>query len=275
MCGFGDIITTVDSARPSPRGLAAVFAQPGVADAYQHRPPYPPDVFDVLEQLITDRPRNVLDIGAGEGALARQLAARVDHLDAMDVSAAMVAAGRRRPGGRQSNLHWIIGAVETGELGGPYALVTAGASLHWMAWEQTMARLAGVMTDNAFLAVVDHSPQEVPWRKELVEVIVHHSRNPDFDPRFSVVDALCDEGLFELTGRAKSAPMSFRQSVASYVEQFHSTATLARELMSNEEATAFDLAIKEIVRPWTVDDVLEMKIVATVAWGHPAARSGE
>ena len=78
--------------------------------------------------------------------------------------------------------------------------------------------------------------------------------------------ALCDEGLFELAGRAKSAPLAFRQSIASYVEQFHSTATLARELRSNEEATAFDIAIKAIVRPWAVDDVLEMEIVATVVW---------
>ena len=54
--------------------LAAVFGQPGVADAYQHRPPYPDEVFDLLERLIAGRPRAVLDIGAGEGALARPLA---------------------------------------------------------------------------------------------------------------------------------------------------------------------------------------------------------
>jgi hypothetical protein len=59
--------------------LAATFRHPGVAGAYRHRPPYPADVFDILERIITDRPRRVLDIGAGEGALARPLADRVDH----------------------------------------------------------------------------------------------------------------------------------------------------------------------------------------------------
>ena len=54
--------------------LAAVFGYPGVAGAYRHRPPYPAEVFEVLERIITDRPRRVLDIGAGEGALARPLA---------------------------------------------------------------------------------------------------------------------------------------------------------------------------------------------------------
>ena len=75
--------------------LAAVFGFRGVAGAYRHRPPYPAEVFDTLEQIITDRPRRVLDIGAGEGALARPLARRVDQVDAVDLPvAADVTWGR-------------------------------------------------------------------------------------------------------------------------------------------------------------------------------------
>ena len=162
---------------PARDDLAAAFAHAGVAGAYRHRPPYPPEVFDVLGRLITDRPRTVLDIGAGEGALARPLAALADHVDAVDISAAMVEAGRRRPGGRRANLRWILGAAESAELDGPYALVTAGASLHWMPWVQTLSRLASVMTGRAFLAIVEHGYHEVPWRAELTEVIVRHSRS--------------------------------------------------------------------------------------------------
>jgi len=105
-------------------------------------------------------------------------------------------------------------------------------------------------------------------------VTVRQSRSPDFDPQFSLVDALCHEGHFKLAGRVGTSPIPFRQPVASYVEQFHSTASLARELMSREEAIAFDRAIEEIVRPWTVaGDVLEMDVVATLAWGRPHALS--
>jgi hypothetical protein len=56
--------------------LAAVFAHPGVAQAYQYQPPYPGETFDILERVVADRPAGVLDIGAGEGAMARPPAVR-------------------------------------------------------------------------------------------------------------------------------------------------------------------------------------------------------
>jgi SAM-dependent methyltransferase len=248
--------------------LAAVFAHPGVADAYRHRPPYPPEVFDLLEQIITDRPRTVLDIGVGEGALARPLARRVDHVDALDMSAAMVEAGRGRPGGTQPNLRWIIGAAETAELGGPYALVTAGACLHWMSWRPTLTRLAERMTENAFLAIVDHGHHDLPWSAELTEVIVRHSRSPDYDPSFSLVNALCADGLFEITGVAATTPMAFRQPPASYIEQFHSTSSLAREVMPAGESAAFDRAVARIVQPYAVDGLLDLRAVSFLTWGR-------
>jgi len=248
--------------------LAATFGYPGVADAYQHRPPYPPEVFGILERLIIDEPRAVLDLGAGEGALARPLAALVDHVDALDISAAMIGAGRLRAGGGQPNLRWIVGSAETADLGGPYALVTAGASLHWMSWPRTLPRLAAAMTSHAYLAIAEHGYRDLPWRTELAEIIGRHTRHPGYDPEFSLVRALSDNGLFEAAGRAAVAASPFRQSVTSYVEHFHSTASLARELMPAEESAAFDAAVARLIRPYAVDGFLEMNVVTQLDWGH-------
>jgi ubiquinone/menaquinone biosynthesis C-methylase UbiE len=253
--------------------LAASFADPAVARAYRHRPPYPPEVLDVLERLITDRPRNVLDIGAGEGALARPLAARVDHVDALDISPAMLAAGAGRPGGRRPNLRWILGAAESAALGGPYALVTAGASLHWMPWEQTLARLAGVLTEHGLLVVVEHGYDGEPWREGLTEIIIRHSRNPAFAPGFSLPGELSARGLLEIAGEAATWPAPFRQTVADYVEHFHSTASLARMLMPAAESAAFDEAVAELVGDHAVAGVLELTVTAHLTWGRPV-RSG-
>jgi ubiquinone/menaquinone biosynthesis C-methylase UbiE len=253
----------------SGRELAHVFTYAGVAEAYRHRPPYPEEVFAVLRTLMVDEPRTVLDLGAGDGALARRLAAWADRVDAVEVSEAMVAAGRRRAGGQHRNLRWIVGASETCELSGPYALITAGASLHWMSWPRLMPRLCRAVSAGGVLAVVEHGPREVPWHDDIVEVIRRHSRNPGYDPEFSLVDALREGGFLAPVGHAETVPVLFRQRIEDYVEQFHSTASLARELMATEEAAAFGAAAERAVAPWANDGVLEMAVVATVSWGRP------
>ena len=67
-----------------------------------------------------------------------------------------------------------------------------------------------------------------------------------------------------------TAPVPLSQPTADYIEQFHSTASLAREWMSAPEATAFDAAVADVVRPYEQDGVLTTDIVARIAWGAPA-----
>jgi trans-aconitate methyltransferase len=257
----------------------AAFEHVGVADAYRFRPPYPIEVFDVLEDLLQE-PANVLDVGAGEGALARPLIVRgrVARLDAVDSSAAMIEAGRARPGGGHPGLRWILGAVDQVALEGPYSLVTAGASLHWMPWRRTISRLAEVLSEQGVVAVVEHGYHRVPWHDALNDVIAEHARNPEFDPRFSVVDELVARGLFRKRGEHRTIPASFHQSVTEYIEQFHSSAALARELMPGARAEEFDASVGRIVRPYAVRDedgdmVLTVDVMASVIWGRPIVRA--
>lgn len=255
---------------PDRSTLAASFRHAGVATAYAHRPPYTQQVFDLLVELVAG-PRLVLDLGAGDGALARPLAALVDRVDAVEISAAMVAAGRARPGGDRPNLVWHVSAAEEMPLPGPYGLATAGASLHWMDWPTTFARLARMLAPGAVLAVVDQSYHDVPWRDALLEVIVRHSRNPSYDRTFSLPDELARRGHWEVLGRQETPPAPFAQDVRSYIEQFHSTSSLARELMPAEEARAFDAAIEAVVSDHVrADGTLPLHTSTTVVWGRPA-----
>ena len=251
------------------RHLAQSFTYPGVAEAYQYRPPYPAEVFDLLVGLISDRPSRVLDLGAGEGALARPLASRVDQVDAVDPSTAMIEAWLlQRLGGAAANLRWVLGSAEDAELEGPYAMVTAGASLHWMLPKPTMSRLAQVMTAGAYLVAVGHGHRDVPWVAELDEMIRRHSRNQQYDSSYSTPKELAAAGLFEIAGKAKTAPVPFQQSIEHYVEYLHSTSSLARELMPGREAADFDQLVEEIIRPYATDGLLSMTVVAGLTWGR-------
>jgi hypothetical protein len=76
-------------------------------------------------------------------------------------------------------------------------------------------------------------------------------------------------GLLEITGRASTAPVPVRQPLAFYVEQFHSTASLAREWMPAEESAAFDQAVADVVAPYAAGGMLDMEVVAHLTWGRP------
>lgn len=245
-----------------------MFRHEGVAEVYQHRPPYPVEVYDLLTGLISASPSVVLDLGAGEGSLARPLAERVDRVDALDISPAMVRAGRRRPGGDRPNLRWIIGAAETAPLGGPYALVTAGESLHWMEPAPTLTRLAEVMADGAYLAIVGRGYHELPWRAGLAEVVRRHSRSRDYDPDFDLPAELAERGLFEVAGEAATALVPHTVTVGNYLDGLHSTSSLAREHMPAAEIAEFGTAVLDLIKPYAADGQLSLTVTATVTWGR-------
>ena len=124
----------------------AQFSDAGVVAAYGCRPPYPAAVFPMLAALARDTPRAALDAGCGRGELARPLSRLLDRVDALDLSPGMIAAGRALPDGDRTNLRWILGGAEDAPLNPPYALITAGSSLHWMEWAVVLPRFRAALT---------------------------------------------------------------------------------------------------------------------------------
>ena len=153
------------------------------AAAYPHRPPYPDDAIRLLVDLLRDTPRAVLDAGCGTGDLARPLASDVERVDAVDPSAAMLAEGRKLPGGDHPHLRWQRATAEAAVLDPPYALVTAGESLHWMDWPVALPRFAAALAPHGVLAIVERDfdgPPELAAR--LRAVFAEHSVVRDFRP---------------------------------------------------------------------------------------------
>src|SRR5258708_10850598 len=93
-------------------GHSARFNAQSVVNTYLYRLPYPVEIFDILAGLSVDEPGRLLDIGTGPGVIARAMLSRIDKVDAVDVSAAMIRRGKTLPGGDDSNLQWICGAIE-------------------------------------------------------------------------------------------------------------------------------------------------------------------
>ncbi len=246
------------------------FQDQSVVDAYPLRWPYPPEMFQVLADLVIDPAAIVLDVGTGTGDIARPLVAGVGGVDAVDVSARMLARARTLPGGDHPGLRWIESRVEDFATEAQYSLVTAGESLHWMNWEKVMPRFRELLAPRGMLAIVQRSEGPTPWREGLAELIAIYSTVRNYEP-FDLIAELERCSLFEVRGRHETAPVPFRQSVADYIESFHSRSSLSRETMPPGTADAFDSGLRALVEPWCEDGDVVLQTMGDMVWGVPLA----
>jgi SAM-dependent methyltransferase len=249
--------------------LGKAFADPEVVALYRHRPPYPPAVFDRLRALLVD-PRVVLDAGCGTGALARGLVHDATRIDAIDPSAAMLAAARQLPHGGDPRIRWQQAPAEDAILSGPYGLITCGASLHWMRPEIALPRFARALAPGARVAVVDTEAvrEETALRREVVEVIVRYSPVKDHFETPEFVDRLVASGLFVLEGMERTAAVPFDQSVEEYLGFLGSTSSLSRATLGARR-DEFVRDLRELFQRHNIDRV-RYGLVGYIAWGRPA-----
>jgi 2-polyprenyl-3-methyl-5-hydroxy-6-metoxy-1,4-benzoquinol methylase len=83
----------------------------------------------VVDAVLARAPGRVLDVGCGEGWLARALAARGADVTGVDASAPLVAAAQALGGGRFAVLDYGEAVAEPARLGGPYDVAVCNFAL--------------------------------------------------------------------------------------------------------------------------------------------------
>lgn len=247
---------------------AEAFKEHDVAKSYRLRPPYPAATFDILAELVRGEPRHVLDVGSGTGNIARNFVERVERIDAVDFSQAMIEQGKQLPNGDHPRLRWLYGRVEDVALDPPYALITAGASLHWMDWNVVLPRFRELLVPGGYLAVVGHDTKPDPWSSLNEKLRSYRADSKDYS--YNMLQELERHGLFRKVGEKKTAPISFVQSLDDYIESYHSRSGFSRERMGRARAEEFDREAKKLLLQSYPDGVVPMQVAGSVVWGLPA-----
>lgn len=251
---------------------AMAFEDPSVVDRYHLRPPYPESLIDILVDLAVDTPRTVLDVGTGTGDLARRLAGRVDGVDALDRSAAMIARGRTLAGGDNPRLRWILGSAEETPLDPPYALITGGSSLHWLHWHIAFPRFETLLSPRGVIAIVHRSVAPTPWRDALREVLRPY-RPGQRDAYPDLVTELEQRQFFRTLGQREVDPVPFAQSIEDYIGAIHSRSMFSLDRLAPAEAASLDRQVREVLLPWSHDGMLQLEVAGSVVWGRVPATS--
>jgi HAD superfamily hydrolase (TIGR01484 family) len=245
---------------------AEVFKDQQVVDAYHYRPPYPQEVFNILAGLITDEPRTMLDVGSGSGDIARQCVELVERVDAVDCSQAMIDRGKQLLNGDHHRLNWVCGKIEEVPLHPPYALITAGLSIHWTEWSLVFPRFRDILTPNGSLALITRDVLPMPWDDELRKLYAQFATRQDNQPS-EAYEELERRGFFQRRGEKKTDPILFAQSVDDYVKGLHSRSGLSKERMGWQQTEDFDRQVKALLLQYHPDGVIPFQVVGTVVWG--------
>jgi len=128
-----------------------------VAEGYDaHRPAYPPALFDELLALVPAG-AVALDVGAGTGKVAADLAARGLPGTALEPDPDMAAVARRRLTGTAWEV--VVGELEGCELpDGSVDLVTCGQAWHWIDADRGLAALRRLLRPGGVAAIFWNRP---------------------------------------------------------------------------------------------------------------------
>ena len=142
------------------------FMAAEVADLYGHRPPYARGAYAFVLENAPSRGR-LLDLGCGEGKIARPMAKHFDQVVAVDPSAHMIDLGKSLDNGDAANLHWLCAKAEAAALEGQFDLMTFASSIHWMDPGMLFAKLQRHVVPNHLIAIVaGDEPFEPAWAPE-------------------------------------------------------------------------------------------------------------
>ncbi len=246
---------------------ASAFKDAGVVRAYRNRPPYPEDLFQRLSQVCPTDWRRVLDLGCGTGDISRRLARYVDHIDAIDVSAEMVATARTLAGAG-SRIAGHVMPVEEFDGEGTYGLAVAAESIAWFDLPRLLPRLRSMLHPEGLLALVTRL-ELAAWSEGFSAIIPEFAASKSFRRR-NIVAEMEAAGLATLVREETLGPWSFTQSVDDYIELQHSRQSFARNRMGGQRAREFDDQLREIVERHARDGRLTYDFSVSLAFLQPA-----
>jgi SAM-dependent methyltransferase len=115
----------------------------------------------------------VLDVGCGAGALAAELAARAEHVDALDRSPAMFEQAKRIA---PANVTCVLADVLQEPLReSAYDAILSMSALHHVPLDEVLPRLAGALRPGGVLAVAALPRRDLQreWPAELTAMVGH------------------------------------------------------------------------------------------------------
>ncbi|MEL7300831.1 MAG: class I SAM-dependent methyltransferase [Pseudomonadota bacterium] len=236
-------------AATAPTGAA--FDDAEVAELYVHRPPYAAAAYGRILEVAPAR-RRLLDLGCGEGKVARTLAPHFEEVVAVDPSAAMIALGRSLPGGAANNLRWLHATAEEADLTGKFDVVTFASSIHWMDPARLFSALKPRLGPEHVIGILaGDTPHAPPWAADWERFLarwVPEATGQALGAREWAAPRTLYQEHVEVLGKETFLSDPVRQSIRSFIACQNSRASFTPARLGDRIA-AFDADLVALLAP--------------------------
>lgn len=239
------------------------FQAPAIVEHYIHRPPYAAQIFNYIEEQAPATER-LLDLGCGEGKVARPLARVFQEVVAVDPSQNMIALGQSLKGGDQQNIQWVAAAAEDASLTGQFDVVTFASSIHWMDPEVLFGKLRDHLTSDHILAIISgDTPHDPPWKKgwqQFLEKWVPIATGRPFGSHEWRNSRAKHLKYLDVIQSYEFRSEPFRQSIDDYIACQHSRDTFAVPRLG-ERLAEFRKDVRHLLEPYADrNNVVEFRV---------------
>ena len=245
-----------------------------VAENYRFRPEYPVDVYEKLVALSPSA-TNALDLGCGTGKIARGLSQSFESVTAIDASASMLRVATELQDEGTSNIRWVQGLAESTDLvGGPFDLVVAAASIHWMDQEVVFPRLLDVVSSNHLFAVIEgDGAYDPPWQQDWDDFLkywIFELKREQYEPQSG--NSAHHKFMtryrqhVNIAGDRWVMSGTINQKLSDFILCQHSRDTFAPSKLG-ARIRQFDAELESILRPFAVEDLLSYRVRTSMTWG--------
>ena len=134
------------------------YERDGFADVYDaHRPTPPAALLDILQLVAeVERPRLVVDLGAGTGLSTRVWAERADEVVGVEANPSMLERARAAPAAAANVRYVEAFAAETGLSSGKADVVACAQAFHWMEPAPVLAEAARLLRSGGVFTAYDY-----------------------------------------------------------------------------------------------------------------------
>lgn len=204
------------------------------------RPAYPESLLNRLVRLADEG--TVLEVAAGQGEIARRLAARGLSVTALEAQSTEIEKATQLPYGRR--VQWQEGPPERANLGGPYDVVVVSDPVHRLDWARALPKLGRASL--SWFVAVGRGDRLDGGAKELDELLQQWSpvRVDRGQDEVSFVTKL---RRFRRVGLWRARSETILQPVPIFVRALHRLPGLSRDELGLERTEAFRRAVEAVV----------------------------